>query len=167
MVVVARSILYNYLSISFSCDDRLFGERKTRSLGRDEKWKTTLLSSMVLNSRSDRALSVESFISTFKQVVPSNCICNVLTCRYQVVFRYFRFWNDVVSDRIVPLSSLLTLIREFVHLAGTSTYGSNSWDWCHSFPCGHTVTEIWQSGKLPWPFSDLLVYVTLETTYLI
>ena len=34
-----------------------------------------------------------------------------------------------------------------VYFAGKSTHCPDSWNWCHSFPCGHTVTEIWQPGK--------------------
>lgn len=33
---------------------------------------------------------------------------------------------------------------------GESTHSSDRWNGCYSFPCGHTVAEIWQPGMNKW-----------------
>lgn len=69
--------------------------------------------------------------------------------------RNFLCETDLYCNIISYLLLLYSIKRVFhrkfmkllIYLAGTSSYGSDSWDWCHSFSCGHTVTEIWQPGK--------------------
>lgn len=79
-------------------------------------------------------------------------------------FFFFLFFASkaIFRDRIVRFSETLIVICKIVHLAGSGTDCSNSGDWCHSFPCGYAVTEIWQPGKLPWTNSVLLMFVTID-----
>lgn len=62
-------------------------------------------------------------------------------------------------------ASLRTVMYIMIYFVGAGTYGTDRRNWCHSFPRGHTVTEIWQSGKIILRCHTVWVEVKLSTTW--